>query len=72
MTEPPWSKPFGRRCPARLTRGDLPHLYGRCDLARGHEPIPHILERGMEWICWRVQFGSITPHGDGTITWYDT
>lgn len=47
MNTLPWSKVFGRRCPARTAQAE------RCDLAADHGPeIDHAAERGMYVLRW--------------------
>jgi hypothetical protein len=52
----PWATFLGKRCKARLKRGEDSTYHGRCDLKAGHYTESgdddHCLERGMEWVRW--------------------
>lgn len=55
----PWSKPFRKRCKAKLKKGQDPAFRGRCDLKPDHVDLDgysdHCLERGMIWVRWDDQ-----------------
>jgi hypothetical protein len=51
---PEWAGSLGPQCRARLTRRDSPHAHGRCELVPHGPEVPHMRERGLEVLCWRV------------------
>lgn len=51
MADLPWSKPFRRRCYARVLPNET-GFWGRCELQKHGSEYMHILERGMVWIRW--------------------
>lgn len=50
----PWSKIFRYRCRAVIEPNDTGY-WGRCELARGHAPIDHALERGLVIVRWETE-----------------